>query len=76
MDFSEARRKKVRGMSNEEFVHSYLDEWLTSESMVIVSIGKDQIVKTYQTSDSQLTTIGLLELAKQQIMDSMESSRR
>jgi len=71
MDFSEARRKKVRGMSNEEFLATYKERFLESESLVVISFDKDNNVSTFQTSDSQLTSLGMLEVAKLQILDSM-----
>jgi len=71
MDFSEARRKKVRGMSNEEFLATYKERFLESESLVVISFDKDNNVSTFQTSDSQLTSLGMIEVAKLQILDSM-----
>lgn len=72
MDLSEARRKKMRGMSNEEFLNTYQETFLNSKNLVVVSFDQHNLVKTYQSSDSQLTALGMLEVAKQQILDSME----
>ncbi len=72
MDLSEARRKKMRGMSNEEFLNTYQKTFLNSKNLVVVSFDQHNLVKTYQSSDSQLTALGMLEVAKQQILDSME----
>lgn len=72
MDFSEARRKKERGMSNEEFLKTYYDTFLESNNLIVISFDQNNLVKTYQSSDSQLTALGMLEVAKQQILDSME----
>lgn len=72
MDFSEARRKKARGLSNEEFLKTYQDKFLDSQTLVVISFDNNNIVNTFQTSDSQLTTLGMIEVAKQQILDSMD----
>lgn len=73
MNFPEARRKKVRGMSNEEFLSEYHSRFIESDSLVVISFDKDNHIRTFQTSDSQLTSLGMLEVAKQQILDNMES---
>lgn len=73
MDFIEARRKKIRGMSNEEFLTEYHARFVESEALVVVSFDKNKNICTFQTVDSQLTSLGMLEVAKQQILDSMEN---
>lgn len=73
MNFPEARRKKIRGMSNEEFLTEYHSRFIESDALVVISFDKDNNIRTFQTSDSQLTSLGMLEVAKQQILDSMES---
>ncbi|PRY81387.1 hypothetical protein [Alkalibacterium olivapovliticus] len=62
----------MRGMSNEEFLNTYQETFLNSKYLVVVSFDQHNLVKTYQSSDSQLTALGMLEVAKQQILDSME----
>lgn len=62
----------MRGMSNEEFLNTYQETFLNSKNLVVVSFDQHNLVKTYQSSDSQLTALGMLEVAKQQILDSME----
>ncbi|MDZ7836028.1 MAG: hypothetical protein U5K84_12570 [Alkalibacterium sp.] len=58
-------------MSNEEFLATYKERFLESESLVVISFDKDNNMSTFQTSDSQLTSLGMLEVAKLQILDSM-----
>lgn len=71
MDLSEARRKKTRGMSNEEFLNTYTPAFLESESLVVISFDQNNVIRTFQSSDSQLTALGMIEVAKQQIIDDM-----
>ncbi|EXJ24440.1 hypothetical protein ADIAL_0179 [Alkalibacterium sp. AK22] len=71
MDLSEARRKKTRGMSNEEFLNTYTSAFLESESLVVISFDQNNVIRTFQSSDSQLTALGMIEVAKQQIIDDM-----
>lgn len=73
MNFAEAKRKKERGMSNQEFLTKYQEELINSETMVIVCLDENKFINTYQTSDSQLNTIGMLEIAKKQILEDMEA---
>lgn len=73
MNFTEARRKKIRGMSNEEFLAEYHSRFIESDALVVISFDTDNNICTFQTSDSQLTSLGMLEVAKQQILDSMEN---
>lgn len=72
MNFAEAKRKKERGMSNQEFLGKYQKELINSETMVIVCIDENHMIHTFQTSDSQLTSVGMLEVAKKQILEDME----
>lgn len=60
-------------MSNEEFLTEYHSRFIESDALVVISFDKDNNIRTFQTSDSQLTSLGMLEVAKQQILDSMES---
>lgn len=73
MNFAEAKRKRDRGMSNKEFIDYYYDDLLKSQTLVIVNIDDQNIINTYQTSNSQLTTVGMLEVAKKQILEDMET---
>lgn len=73
MNFAEAKRKKERGMSNKEFLDYYYEELLNSDTLVIVNVDDNHMVNTYHTSDSQLRSIGMLEIAKKQILEGMES---
>lgn len=72
MDYFEAKRKKERGMSNAEFLNYYYPELVKSKTIVIVNIDENDIISTYQSSDSQVRSVGMLEIAKKQILDDME----
>lgn len=72
MEFIEAKRKKERGMTNEEFFDLSKSALIESKAVVIVGISDQGVITTYETSDSQLTTLGMLEIAKNQIIADME----
>lgn len=74
MDFSEAKRKKNRGMSNSEFLDFSKPDLLNSQTMVIISYNEDGNITTFQTSDSQLISLGMIEVAKKQLLDDMENA--
>jgi hypothetical protein len=60
-------------MSNEEFLKKYYEELVGSKTLVIINIDKEDMIHTYHTSASQLTSVGMLEVAKKQILEDMEA---
>lgn len=72
LEFIEAKRKKERGMTNEQFFDLSKDALIKSKSVVIIGVSDEGVITTYETSDSQLTTLGMLEIAKNQIIADME----
>lgn len=73
MDYFEAKRKKERSMSNAEFLNYYYPELVKSKTIVIVNIDENDIISTYQISDSQIRSLGMIEIAKKQILEDMEN---
>jgi len=72
MEFKEIKRKKERGMTNKDFFDNSKESLIESETVVIVGLSNSGIVTTYETSDSQLITLGMLDIAKNQIISDME----
>lgn len=71
-EFKEAKRKKERGISNKEYADLVHKELADCEASVTVIMYEDDTIETYRTSDSSLTSIGLLETAKNSILREME----
>lgn len=72
MEFKEMKRKKERGMTNKDFFNLSRDALIESKAIVIVGISDTGVITTYQTSDSQLTSLGMLDVAKNEIISDME----
>jgi len=72
MGFMELKREKERGMTNEKFFDEAKNALIESEAIVIIGLSNEGIVTSYVTSDSQLITLGLVDIAKSQIITDME----
>lgn len=72
MEFKELKRKKERGVSNEEFMDQSKDFFKDAESIVVVGVGSDGIISTFYTQSSFLNCIGMMEVAKEQLIKEME----
>ena len=72
MGFMELKREKERGMTNEKFFGEAKNALIESEAIVIIGLSNEGIVTSYVTSDSQLITLGLVDIAKSQIITDME----
>lgn len=72
VDFKEVKRKNERGMSNNEFFDNSKKALIDSKTVVIVALSEEGIITTYRTSDSQLEALGMIEVAKNQLLDDME----
>lgn len=71
MDFIEAKRKKERGMTNKEF-HDGIKPYITdSDIAVSITLSKEGEVNTWYTSDSALQALGMLDVARAQILEDM-----
>lgn len=73
MDFKELKRKKERGVSNEEFMDQSKEFFRDAESIVVVGMDKGGFVSTFYTQLSTTQVIGMLELAKHQLIQEMEA---
>lgn len=71
MDFAEARREKLRGMSNADFFENSKADLIDSKAIVITALSEDGVITTYRTSESSLESLGLLEVAKQKLLNDM-----
>ena len=71
VDFEEQKRKFQRGVSNEEFLKDISDYFKDADSIVVVGLSKNGNVNTFNTQKSGLETLGLIEIAKQQVLEMM-----
>ena len=72
MDFRELKRKKERGVSNEEFMDQSKEFFKNAESIVVVGVDHNRIISTFYTQSTSLNAIGMMEVAKQQLIQEME----
>lgn len=72
MDFRELKRKKERGVSNEEFMDQSKEFFKNAESIVVVGVDHNGIISTFYTQSTSLNAIGMMEVAKQQLIQEME----
>ena len=73
MEFMELKREKERGMTNEKFFDETKNALIESEAIVIIGLSGTRIVTSYVTSNSQLITLGLMDIAKSQIIADTEA---
>lgn len=72
MDFRELKRKKERGVSNEEFMDQSKEFFKDAESIVVVGLDQNGIISTFYTQSTSLNAIGMMEVAKNQLIQEME----
>jgi len=72
MDFKELKRKKERGVSNEEFMDQSKEFFKDAESIVVVGVDQNGIITSFYTKSTSLNAIGMMEVAKQQLIQEME----
>ncbi|MGG5331625.1 hypothetical protein [Enterococcus sp. AZ163] len=72
MEFRELKRKKERGVSNEEFMDKSKEFFVDAESIVVVGVDQNGIISTFYTQSTSLGAIGMMEVAKSQLIDEME----
>lgn len=72
MDFKELKRKKERGVSNEEFMDQSKEFFKDAESIVVVGVDQNGIILSFYTQSTSLNAIGMMEVAKQQLIQEME----
>ena len=73
MDFAEAKQHKERGMSVKDVLENALKESSETESIVIVRKMKNGDVPTSFSWESSLEALGMLEIAKSDIVGYMET---
>ena len=72
MNFLEAKRKKERGHTNEEFLNMVYDNVKRFDEIAIVVKQPNGIVETWYSQECSLSLIGILEVAKNQVLAEME----
>ncbi|MBS5821375.1 MAG: hypothetical protein KIC85_09445 [Enterococcus gilvus] len=72
MDFKELKRKKERGVSNEEFMDQSKKFFSDADSIVVVGVDKDGVISSFYTQSTSLQAIGMMEVAKEQLIQEME----
>lgn len=73
MDFLQAKRRKERGQTNQEFLNMVNSEVKNFEEIAIVVKQPSGIVETYYSQESSLSLLGMIEVAKNQILNDMET---
>lgn len=71
-DFNELKRKKERGMTNAEFLEKCSKTLKDHEKIVITAMDKDGYISTYYTHSTSLSALGMMEVAKVQLISEME----
>ncbi|WP_288227292.1 hypothetical protein [uncultured Enterococcus sp.] len=72
MDFKELKRKKERGVSNEEFMDQSKEIFSDADSIVVVGVDNDGVISSFYTQSTSLQAIGMMEVAKEQLIQEME----
>lgn len=72
MDFMQAKRKKERGQTNEEFLNMVHEKVKDFDEIAIVVKYTDGVVETWYSQDNSLSLIGILEVSKNQMISDME----
>lgn len=70
--FEDAKRKKERGQTNEEFLDWVKKEVIDFKEIAIVVRKQSDVVTTYYSQNETLSLLGTLEVAKQQIIEDMQ----
>ena len=72
LDFRELKRKKERGVSNEEFMNKSKEFFKDADSIIVVGMDKDGYISTFYTQLSTTQVIGMVEIAKHQLIQEAE----
>lgn len=72
VDFKEIKRRKERGVSNEEFMVQSKEFFKDADSIVVVGVDKDGLISSFYTQSTSLQAIGMMEVAKEQLIQEME----
>lgn len=72
MNFMQAKRKKERGQTNEEFLNMVHEKAKGFDEIAIVVKHPNGVVDTWYSQDNSLSLIGILEVSKNQVLDDMK----
>lgn len=72
MDFQQAKRKKERGQTNEEFLKWVFEEVKDFEQISITVEYPSGSIETFFSQEGSLSLVGMLEVGKQQILTDMQ----
>lgn len=73
MDFQQAKRKKERGQTNEEFLNMVYKVAKDFDEIAIVIKQPNGMIETWYSQESSLSLLGMLEVSKDQILRDMET---
>lgn len=71
MELKDFKHKKERGLTNSQFMDKSKEFFLDADAIVVVGLNPDGVISTFRTQDSSIQTIGMMEIAKQQLCDEM-----
>ncbi len=72
MDFLELKQKKERGVTNAEFMDGSKEFFEKADSIVVVGINPDGVISTFYTQSTSTNAIGMMEIAKQQLISELQ----
>ena len=72
LDFTQVKRKKERGQTNEEFLNMVFENVKDFDEIAIVVKRPDRVIETWYSQESSLSLMGILEVAKNQVLAEME----
>mgnify|MGYP006922124744 CR=1 FL=1 len=71
-DFEQAKRKKERGQTNEEFLEMVHENVKDFDEIAIVVKHSNGVIDTWYSQENSLSLIGILEVSKNQVLSDME----
>lgn len=73
MEFNEAFQRKERGVSVKQIIESALAQSGEIDSIVLVARHNDEIIYTsYSVKEGGLELLGMLEVSKNQVLETMK----
>jgi len=72
LDFTQVKRKKERGQTNEEFLNMVFENVKDFDEIAIVVKRPNGVIETWYSQESSLSLMGILEVAKNQVLAEME----
>ena len=70
-NFQEKKRELTRGVSNQDFLAEVSDYFSDADCILVVGRFPNGKIEVYNTQNNSLETIGLAEIAKQHVIDTM-----